>query len=81
MMSVSGVGRLHIVEGRMNQYQYKRVLEQKLLLDMPKHFPNGGGILMQDGAPCHTAKSVTAFMKQKNPNTSMTRKFTRHEPN
>ena len=50
MMSVSGVGRLHIVEGRMNQYQYKRVLEQKLLSYMPKHFPNGGGILMQDGA-------------------------------
>ena len=65
MMSANGVGRLHIVQGRMNQHQYIRVLEQKLIPDLPKHFPDGGGIFQQDGAPCHTAKSVTAFMKQK----------------
>ena len=65
MMSANAVGRLHIVQGMMNQHQYIRVLEQKLIPDLTKHFPDGGGIFQHDSAPCHTAMSVTAFMKQK----------------
>jgi len=65
MMSVHGVGRLYIVEGRMNQHQHIRFLEQKLLTELPNHFPNGGAIFQQDGAPCHTAKSVKDFLRRK----------------
>src|SRR6218665_3875003 len=61
MMSVHGVGRLYMVEGRVNQHQHIRLLEQKLLTELPKHFPNGGALVQQDGAPCHTAKSVKDF--------------------
>jgi len=61
-MSVHGVGRLYIVEGRMNQHQYIKVLQTRLLPDLSSHFPDGGAIFQQDGAPCHTAKSVKAFL-------------------
>ena len=63
-MSVHGVGRLYIVEGRMNQHQYIKVLQEKMLPDIFKHFPNGDGVFQQDGAPCHTAKSVTSFLQR-----------------
>ena len=48
----------------MNQHQYIRLLGQKLLTELPNHFPNGGAIFQQDGAPCHTAKSVKDFLRR-----------------
>lgn len=65
-MSAQGTGRLYIVEGMMNQYQYKKVLEQRLIPQIKDWFPNGDFIFMHDGAPCHTAKSVTKFLEEKN---------------
>lgn len=51
--------------GRMNQQQYLKVLQKKLLSDWLWHFPQNDGIFQQDGAPCHTAKSVKAFLQRK----------------
>ena len=49
-----GMGRLYIVEGMMNQVQYKNVLEQKLLSQLAEWFcPGEKKIFMQDGATCH----------------------------
>lgn len=66
VISVHGPGRLYIVEGMMNQVQYKKVLETRLLPQLREWFPDGHCIFMQDGAPCHTAKSVKQFLQVNN---------------
>ena len=71
-----GAGRLYKVVGTMRQNQYKEVLENQLLPQMADWSKNvkkiqkksknvKNLIFMQDGATCHTAKSVMAFLKQK----------------
>ena len=57
---------MDIAEERMNQQQYIEVLEQKMLSEFHKNFPGGDGVFQQDGAPCHTAKSVMNFCKKNN---------------
>ena len=50
----------------MNQHKYINVLNKILLPDIPNHFLNGGCIFQHERATCHTAKLVTAFLKNKN---------------
>lgn len=67
VISAKGMGRLYIVEGTMRQDQYKRVLETRLLPQLEEWFPGGEEyIFMHDSAPCHKARSVTAFLAKKN---------------
>lgn len=66
MISSKGVGRLHIVEGRMNQQQYISVLKQKMLPEFRKIFAEGNGVFQQDSAPCHVAHSVIRFLRDNN---------------
>lgn len=66
VMSGQGTGRLYIVEGMMNQHQYKKVLENRLLPQLKDWFPNNDFVFMHDGAPCHKAKSVTKFLSENN---------------
>lgn len=67
VISAKGMGRLYIVEGTMKQDQYKRVLETRLLPQLQEWFPgNEDYIFMHDSAPCHKARSVTAFLAEKN---------------
>lgn len=62
-----GTGRLYVVQGTMKQDQYKDVLQNRLLPQIREWFPNGESyIFMQDGAPCHTARSVKQFLQDKN---------------
>ena len=65
-MSAQGPGRLYIVIGVMRQVKYIQMLQARLLLQMVAWFPHGGGIYMQDGAPCHTVKAVIEFLRQEN---------------
>ena len=66
VISAKGLGRLYIVEGTMKQDQYKRVLETQLLPQLEEWFPGDDEcIFMHDLAPCHKARSVTAFLKEK----------------
>ena len=51
VMSAQGTGRLYIVEGMMNQHQYKKVLENRLLPQLKDWFPNNDFVFMHDGAP------------------------------
>lgn len=67
VISGKGTGRIYIVEGTMRQDQYKEVLQSKLFPQLQEWFPNGESfVFMQDGAPCHTAHSIKAFLQQEN---------------
>lgn len=61
-----GLGRLQIVNGIMRQDQYVTILKERLIPQLQEWFPNGNCIFMQDGAPCHTAKSVKKFLNDNN---------------
>lgn len=65
IISGKGLGRLYVVEGTMRQDQYKRVLVTKLLPQLQEWFGNGRKVFMQDGAPCHTAKSIKKILEEK----------------
>lgn len=61
-MAASGVGRLAFIDGVMDQYQYKRILEGNL-----KDCVDGLGlgrswIFQQDNDPKHTARSVKDWL-------------------
>ena len=63
-ISSKGTGRLYIVQGMMKQDQYKTVLQTRLIPQVREWFPDGETFtFMHDGAPCHMAKSITAFLK------------------
>lgn len=67
VISAKGMGSLYIVEGTMKQDQYKRVLETRLLPQVNEWFPDADEyIFMHDSAPCHKARSVTAFLAERN---------------
>lgn len=67
VISGKGTGRLYIVEKTMKQDQYKKVLETRLMPQMNEWFPGDEKpIFMHDGAPCHKAKSISAYLKAKN---------------
>ena len=42
----------------MNAGKYTDVIQRKVVKDLERAFPSGGGIFQQDLAPCHTAKKV-----------------------
>ena len=63
-ISSKGMGRLYVVEGTMRQDQYRRVLEAKLIPQLTEWFGNGPRVFMQDGAPCHKAKSITKYLEE-----------------
>ncbi len=60
-----GTGRLHIVNGTMCQVQYKEVLLIKLLAQIIEWYSEEDDKcgFMQDGVPCHMAKSVLRFLE------------------
>ncbi|GFX41548.1 putative transposase like protein [Trichonephila clavipes] len=67
VISGKGTGRLDVVIGMMWQDQYKDVLQNRLILQLEEWFPSGKSyIFKQDGAPCHTARSIKAFLAEQN---------------
>ncbi|GFY19033.1 hypothetical protein TNCV_3877211 [Trichonephila clavipes] len=66
-MSSKGTGRLDVVIRMMRQDQYKDVLQNRLNPPLEEWFPNGeSDIFMQDGFPCHTARSIKVFLAEQN---------------
>ncbi|GFV05618.1 RNase H domain-containing protein [Trichonephila clavipes] len=60
-------GRLYVVKGMMWQDQYKDASQNRLILQLEEWFPNGEPyIFMQARAPCHTARSIQAFLEEQN---------------
>ncbi|GFV50851.1 transposable element Tcb2 transposase [Trichonephila clavipes] len=67
VISVKGTERLYVVKGMMRQDQYKDVLQNRLIPQLEKWFPNGEPyIFIQNGAPCHTSRSIAAFLVEQN---------------
>lgn len=60
-----GVGRLHRIEGNMDQHMFKNILIHQYQPSMQNLFPEGGAILQQDNDPKHTAKSVQEYIISK----------------
>ena len=58
----SKLGRLFFVEqnAKMNAAMYKMVLQKHLKASMKM---TGTEVFMQDGAPCHMARSITTWLK------------------
>ena len=54
--SFQGAGPLYPVTGMMNAEKYSELVRQKVLREMERMFPAGGGIFQHDLAPCHSAK-------------------------
>ncbi|GFV80652.1 transposable element Tcb2 transposase [Trichonephila clavipes] len=51
----------------MRQDQYKDVLQNRLIPQLEEWFSKREPyIFMQDGAPCHTARSIKAFLAEQN---------------
>jgi arsenate reductase-like glutaredoxin family protein len=65
MISSKGTGRLYIVEGTMRQDQYMKVLETRMIPQAFEWFPGNQYTFMHDSAPCHKAKKVTEFLRNK----------------
>ncbi|GFV93128.1 uncharacterized protein TNCV_2552191 [Trichonephila clavipes] len=67
VISGKNTGRLNVVKSMMRQYHYKDVLQKRLIPQTEEWFPNGEPyIFMQDGAPCHTARSIKTFSAEQN---------------
>lgn len=65
-ISNKGPGDMYFVEGTMNAEQYLRVLKTRLLPQIRKWFHRDPNVIfMHDGAPCHKAKVITAFLEAK----------------
>lgn len=54
--SAKGVGKLHLVDGILEQTQYRRILEDHMLPSAEKIFGDEGWFFQQDNDPKHTAK-------------------------
>ncbi|GFU98573.1 uncharacterized protein TNCV_3654041 [Trichonephila clavipes] len=66
VISSQGNGRLYVVKSVMREDQYKYVLQNRLIPQLEEWFPSGEPyIFMQNGAPCHTARSIKAFWQNK----------------
>ena len=66
-VSAHGVGTLHLIEGIMDQQVYRQILIHHLKSSKEKLFPakRAKWIFQQDNDPKHTAKSVQAYLKNK----------------
>lgn len=49
----------------MRQDEYRQVLEKYLLPQVQEWFPHSDFYFMQDGAPCHKAKSVLEWLRER----------------
>ena len=63
-MSALGTAGLYFVEKNtiMNSEKYQTMLKDKLNIHINVHQCN---VFMHDGAPCHHAKKVTEYLKNK----------------
>lgn len=65
-MSARGVGNLRFIEGIVNANKYEEILEEGLLPSIPRLQTQGDEYtFQQDGAACHTAKKITAWLQEK----------------
>ncbi len=61
-ITIDGPGDLHFLSGNMNKQEYERVLETYLLPFLAENSQRNY-VFQQDGAPCHTAKTIKKFFQ------------------
>lgn len=64
-MSAQGTGPIRLVEGIMNQHQYRCILEETMLPAAETIFANRRWIFQHDNDPKHTARSVKQWIDEK----------------
>ena len=55
-----------IYEGRLNQYEYRDILENLLIPSCDLFQANLNWLFQQDNVPCHTAYSITDYFVESN---------------
>ncbi|KAF2347671.1 hypothetical protein FHG87_021572 [Trinorchestia longiramus] len=68
--SLSGVGKLHIIEGTMNGRKYREILEEQLLPSARLLKLKRGWKFQQDNVPKHTANETKEWLRMKKINIS-----------
>ena len=61
-MSALGPGPIRLVDGVMDQYQYRKILEETMLSAAEIMFANRPWIFQHDNDPKHTARSVKQWI-------------------
>ena len=56
--SFKGIGFVFPAKGMVNADKYIYEIQRKVVRDVKRPFPNGGGIFQQDLASCHSAKKA-----------------------
>ena len=64
--SAKGVGKISVIDGKMNAQMYKQILQENLMssvesLELPSDY-----IFQQDNDPKHTAKSTKKWLSENN---------------
>lgn len=60
-----GVGDLHIIEGKMNSFMYRDILENKMLPSAKKFYGRRRWTFQQDNDPKHTANLTKEWLQKK----------------
>lgn len=63
-MAASGVGKLIFIDGKMDQFLYKRILQENLLSSARQLNMEADFVFQQDNDPKHTAKSVKKWLSE-----------------
>lgn len=66
-MSAHGVGKLHFVEGNMDQYQYIEILKKNLHSSADKMGLSGNFVFQQDNDPKHSAMNTKLWLLYNTP--------------
>jgi transposase len=61
-----GTGHLHLVDGIMEQQQYREILEEHMLTSAEELFPDGAWYFQQDNDPKHTANLTKKWFVDNN---------------
>ena len=64
--AASAVGRLHLIEGNMEQMQYCNILETQMVPSAVTLFQCKDWLFQQDNDPKHTAKLTRTWLEQQN---------------
>lgn len=67
-MTAAGVGKLEFIDGIMDQYVYKGILERNLMTSAQEFGIENDFVFQQDNDPKHTARRVKEWLNENIPN-------------